>query len=172
MEKNKQITGISINAKGKVKIDFDAYVAQEPEGDEEAGFEINEHSINSPRLAHKDLLDALKKLRKYALETCEMITDSKATTFYTVSEISIDGDMSLRQARVIMTVSKEVRWTGKQIKWKTPQITLYGESEYPNHEALAKQIEVVISEAWEYLDGKSQRGDQLPLFPTVELVTK
>jgi len=179
MKEGQQIRKIAIDAKGKVKIDFveihldESEVSQVTKAltDDEPNFIVNEYSVKSPRLAHKDLKDAMKKLRKFALEICEMIFETKALTFYDICAIKINGDIALRQSRVILTVSKEVRRTGKEIKFNTPEVTMYGDSEYERASEMSKVIENVVSEAKLYLGGKCADGDQLPLFPKLELST-
>lgn len=172
MKEGQQIRKIAIDAKGKVKIDFVEITAGEEIPDqEEPNVIVNEYFVKSPRKAHKDLLDSMKKLRKFALEICEMIFETKALTFYDICAIKINGDIALRQSRVILTVSKEVRRTGKEIKFKTPEVTMYGDSEYERASEMAKVIENVIKEAQLYLGGKCADGDQLPLFPKLELST-
>ena len=175
---NIQIKSISIKPDGKVKIAFNELIAigERPEGniiesdEDEPNILVNEYSVRSPQLAHKDFLDAMKKLRKHALDICEIVIDAKNLTSFTVSEVRLDGDIALRQARVQFILSKEVKRTDKQIKiGPTPQTTLYGESEYEGAEALAKLVEAVVSEAFAYLEGKGENEAQLPLFPTINI---
>lgn len=165
---SRQIRKISIDAKGKVKIQFAEIVATETHqiGEEEAedATIVNEYTVNSQHEPHEDLLNAMKKLRKFALECCEMIFESKALTFYTVSAIKINGDLAMKQSRVIMTVAKEVRRTGKLVKFNTPEVTMYGESEYERASEMSKVVEQVIDEALAYLDGKGASDRQLQLF--------
>jgi len=164
----RQLRKISIDAKGKVKIDFvELSVTKEHEtGDEMAEDEtvVNEYSVRSPHAPHKDLLDSMKKLRKFALEICEMIFETKALTFYDISAIKINGDVAMKQSRVIFTISKEVRRTGKFVKIVTPETTMYGESEYERAAEMSKLVEVVIQEALMYLDGKGAQDSQMKLF--------
>lgn len=173
---DRQIRKIAIDADGNVKIGFVEILTSTEEmepGQDDAVSKAftNKYTVESPLKPHKDLLDAMKKLRKHALDICEMIFDTKAVTFYTVSAIDIAGDVLMKQSRVIMTVSKEVRSTGKMIHFRTPQCTMYGESEYSKAEEMSKLIEEVISEAFKYLEGKGESEAQLPLFPRIELAT-
>ena len=171
-DSDRQITGIAITAKGKIKITFNEITEIPPvEGAEESTTDVNEYSIKTKRKPHKDLLDAMKKLRKDALAICEMNFDGKAIGSLNVIGIKITGDIVLRQSRVVMTIAKEVKRTGKQIEWSTPQVTMYGESEYEKAEEMSKLIQALIDETWAYLDGKCEGESQLPLFPTVELAT-
>lgn len=172
-DSDRQITGITITAKGKVKISFVQITEIEPaEGEEASTTSVNEYSITSPNRPHKDFLDALKKLRKDAFAIAELNIDSKAQGAYTISSIRISGDIVLRQSRVVMTLAKEIKSTGKILKiGPLPQITMYGESEYPKAEEMSKLIEAAIEEAWLYLGGKSEGETQLALFPMVQLET-
>ena len=113
---------------------------------------------------HKDLTQSLKALLPFALEIAEMEVGSKKLKDYTVSGMKISGDVFLQKSRVILIMSKLVRRTGKVVTIVTPQVTMYGESEYENAEKMTKQIERVITESWAYIGGKYQEPDQLPLF--------
>lgn len=168
---NRQITRVTISDKGFVKIDLtEAVPMDSPNGteeeEEEAEIVANEYSVKSPRLPHKDFTDAMKKLRKIALDICEITIDPKSLTDYTVSQVSIAGDILLQQSRVVMTISKKVKRSEKLITIKTPQVTMYGESEYEKAGEMSKLVEAVVKEAWEYLDGKSEQDGQLALFPS------
>lgn len=169
---DRQLRSVEITSKGKVKINFVEIIVVEPaEGEEASSSIVNEYGVKSPLKPHKDLLDSMKKLRKYGMEICEENKDSKALAEWTVSKIKIDGDIPLRQSRVRLTMAKEVKRTGKQIKLETPQTTMYGESEYGKAQEMSKLIEAVIDEVNAYLEGKGESEDQLPLFPKIELQT-
>jgi len=126
------------------------------------------YSVKSPNEPHKDFVDAMKKLRKYALEVCEIEVDNKDIACWNVSEVKIDGDYLLKQSRIVMTLSKVVKSSGKVIKFKTPQVTMYPQKDdavkYHNASKLTEVIEQVIKEAWLYLNGKYSQKGQLPLF--------
>ncbi len=124
------------------------------------------YSIKSPRYPHKDFSDAMKKLRKHALAINEMnYGDAKALSDYNIIQVKIAGDVTLRQSRVVMVVSKYVNRTEKYVKFSTCQVTMYGESKYPEAADMTKLIESLIIEAEAYMNGKCQEEDQLPLFP-------
>lgn len=179
----KQLTKIKIDLTGKVKVtlhfreivqnQIEASQAQGDEGFEEKDMDIlsPQYIVKSPYTPHKDLLDEMKKLRKYALEICEMEQGAKTKelTDYNVSAVKITGDVSLQQSRVVMTVTKEVQRTGKLIEFDCPQVTMYGESEYERAGEMSKLIERVIEEAWQYVGGKYQDEGQLALFERVTL---
>lgn len=174
-DNDRRISGISINAKGKVSIAFSEVITLPPvEGEDESETSANEYTVRSPNRPHKDFLDAMKKLRKDALAIGELNFDAKSITSMTVSDIKISGDMVMKQSRVQMTLAKEVKRTGKRIKiGPLPQVTMYGEeaSEYDNAEAMTQLIEAVVEEAWLYLGGKCEGEEQLPLFPMIQLET-
>lgn len=132
----------------------------------------HEHSIKGRHRPHKEFIDSMKGLRKFALDANEISVDSKEIGDWNVSTIQIAGDMFLKQSRVVMTLAKTVKRTGKVCEMKTTQITMYPEpddvSAYKDADKLTRKIEEVIMEAWEYLNGKYDESDfsQLPLFAT------
>ena len=142
-------------------------VEEEEEDLEETPARVINHTIDAPYRPHKDFVSAMKGLKKHAIAICEM----PGMSDFDVVKVSIDGDILLKQSRVVMTVSKHVKSTDKEIKFKTPQVTMYGESEYSGAEAMSKVINEVIDEAWKYIDGKysEEEGKQLPLFARQEL---
>lgn len=164
--------------KTKVLIKFNEIVKSDGNGTEEE--EGNEpsviaipHTIEGPYAPRKEFVDAMKKLRKFALERCEMEVNSETKDIadYTVLSIKISGDVTLRQSRVVMVVKKTVS-TGKEIKFTTPQTTMYGESDFDNAPALAKAIEAIIEMAWNYIGGdyaEDYGTQQLPLFERITL---
>lgn len=162
-------SGIIIDAKSKGNgTDEDA---DDIDQDDEAGaFIATGYVIDSQRRAHKDFIDAMKGLRKFALDLCEIDVDSKLIGAYTVCKVKIDGDVDKKQSRAVMTIAKTVKTTDKIVKiGPTRQVTMYGESDYGKAEAMSKAIEACIDEAYEYLGGKAEESDQLPLFSPAEL---
>lgn len=142
--------------------------AEESEGMDEEKKISNEHTVRSSNRPHKNLSDSMKSLRKFGLELCDIEVSSKHIKDWTVSAISISGDMTLRQSRVVMTLSKECP-TGKVIEFKVPQVTMYPEKEaedrYHNAEKMSVIIEDIVEEAWAYLGGRYEveMSDQLPI---------
>ena len=178
---NAQITGISLDEnakKHKVKTTFSERVAtleseQEEEiekeeltaeEDAEELFAENEYQVKAKYMPHKDYLAAMAKLTKYALEICEI--EDEAKNNYFVGGFKIQGDMKLKQSRITMTLCKHVQRTDKVIKWTTPQVSMYGKSDYEKAASLTKAVEECLSEAWAYISGKygDQAKGQLPLF--------
>ena len=100
-----------------------------------------------------------------------MKVESTDIAYWMVTGIDIKGDMELHQSRVVMTLTKQVPRTGKEITFKTPQVTMFPEKDDPKRyhdaETLTKLIEAACEEATEYLNGKyDNEGAQIPLFPS------
>lgn len=129
---------------------------------------LNKYQAKLSHRPHKDLTDSIKKLRKFALELVDIKVDNKDIGDWTVSCVSLSGDVTLRQSRAVLTLAKECP-TGKVIEFKCPQVTMYPEKEaedrYHNAEKMSEIIEDLIEEGWSYLMGKmSEDSDgQLPL---------
>jgi hypothetical protein len=176
-KKHRQITKIKLSKDlNKVIIQFTELEETEfgnGEEDEEGSSVLpHVHTILGRHRPAKDFIDAMKGLRKFALDSNEMTVDSKELPLWTVSTVDIAGDMFLKQSRVVLTLAKMVKRTGKVSEMKLGQITMYPEGDdptaYKDADKLTKAIEVAIVEAWEYLNGKYDDADlsQLPLFPT------
>ncbi len=173
---DRQIQGIKITPNlDTVKIKLASIVSVDDTGEEEADNIVgNMFVITGKHRPHKDFVDAMKKLRKSGLELLEITTDS--VTDWTVQEISISGDVVMKQSRVVMTLAKKIKRTGKVSTIKTPQTTMYPEKEddqrFAGAEAMSKLIESCIDEAVKYLNGKYESDEkQLPLFPFEVLET-
>lgn len=174
----KQLTKIKIDLTGKNKVTLHFRELVEgllpgngEESEEDASIVSPQYIVKSPYAPHPDLLNEMKKLRKFALEICEMEIGSKTKELsdYNVSAVKISGDVSLKQSRAVLTVTKEVQRTGKVIEFDTPQVTMYGESDFERAAELSDQIERVIDQAWLYVGGKYQEEGQLALFERVTL---
>lgn len=166
---DRQIRGVQILPSGKVVVVFVELVTQEPkDGEDESSIIENEYKLTSKYKPHKDLLDALKKLRKDWFSIMEMdVPETPKLKNITVSGIKIQGDLVMKQSRVTMTLTKLIERTGKLGKFPPcPQVTMYGESDYDGAAAMAKLIEEVVAEAWLYVAGKyeDETPNQLPLF--------
>lgn len=167
----KQLRQVVLSPDGDVKVKFAEVVtgpANELETDMgESTVRSNIFTVESSNRPHKDLVDSMKKLRKFALEICEMdIPAAKQLSNFTVSAIKISGDLTMKQSRVVLTLSKLIERTGKVVKIVGPQTTMYGESEYDKAEQMTPIIEDVVEEVWSYLNGKyaEEVENQLPLF--------
>lgn len=134
------------------------------------------YTTKSPRRPHKDLTDAMKKLRKLGLEALEInLADAKDVHQWDVLAINIAGNVTLQKSRLVMTLGKNIKATGKVAKIKTSQITMYPDAEdkmkFPYVDKLTPMIETVITEALAYLNGKmDDEGTQFALFPEREAV--
>src|SRR6478609_9122383 len=166
MTSEKQFRSIRISPDlDEVKLTFETITTREIiEGEEENQIKGHKYSITGKISPHKDLTDLMKKLRKYALAVNEIEVDSKDLPKWTVQAVSISGDYLLKKSRVIMTLAKEVKRTGKVAIMKTSQVTMYPQMD---EEKMSEIIEAIIEETWLYLNGKSDYDDnQLQLFPT------
>lgn len=150
----------------EVKIGFHEVITLAPEGDEEGESHAitNKYTVKSPRKPHKDFVNKMRSLRKYAMELAE-INDPDVKN-YTVSAVKIDGDMLMKQSRASMVLSKKVERTGKVIDIKVSQVAMYSDSDYHSHEKMSRAIEELEAEAWAYIGGKymDETPNQLPLF--------
>ncbi len=144
---------------------------QEAEGDDASSQKTNKFSCKGAIRPHKDLVDSMKKLRKFALELLEIQVDSKTVNEWIVSEIKIAGDVDHEQSRVVITLGKKVERTGAIKLIDTPQAVMFPTTEdlkvYENTDKMTQVILDLIEESWNYLNGKIEEGqpEQLPLFP-------
>ncbi len=165
----------------EVKIKFREIVTKElEEGQEENQVVSNDFTVTSKNKPHKDFVDSMKKLRKHGLEALEIeLADGdgpgkEQIRLWSVLALKFSGDVVTKQSRVVMTLGKYVKRTKKVSEIKTPQITMYPQSDDTNQLAnvdkMTTIIEDVIEECWSYLDGKYAEEDegQLPLFAKPE----
>lgn len=158
-----------------VESDFIA-ASEDSETDDD---QVQEHlfTVKSMLTPHKDLTDSMKKLRRLALEALEInLAETKDYSAWNVTAIHIAGSVTQQKCRLIMTLSKKVKLTGKECPIKTGQITLYPDAEekvmFPFADKLAPIVEDIVEEVWSYLQGKTEDESQYALFPDRELVTK
>jgi len=167
----KQITSIKISDDlNEVKIGFTNVLTHESENEEEGNHIHNSYLVKGKIRPHKDFIEEMKKLRKFALELCEMDVNSKEIGDWNVCGLQIAGDIFLHQSRAVLQLAKKVNRTNKVIKFKTPQVTMFPEADeatrYASAEKLTTQIECCIEEAYNYLNGKYEdEGIQFQLFP-------
>lgn len=176
----KQLRSLAISDEF-VKITFveGDYIAGSTDAEEDDD-KVSEHlySVKSAIRPHKDLTAAMKKLRKLGLEALEInLADDKDVHQWDCVGINIAGNVTLQKSRLVMTLEKKVRATGKGAKIKTDQITMYPDAEdkvkFPFVDKLTPLIEEVCDEAFAYLGGKTDdEGAQYVLFPERELVEK
>jgi hypothetical protein len=162
---DRQVRNFEITTSGKVKIGFVELISQAPdEVEDDSTVMDNGYSIVSKHLPHKDLLDAMKVMRKHAMHIIEMEIPANLNQ-YTVCGFSISGDLVMKQSRITLKMAKEVKRTGKTIAIPGAQVTMYGESEYEKIGELTPLIEKAIKEVEAYLAGKyADDFVQLPLF--------
>jgi hypothetical protein len=175
MTQEKQPRKIKISPElDSVEIHFDVVTSNDSEESEDAPAKPHSYKVKSPNRPHKDFVDCMKKLRKHALELCEIAVDSKDINQWGISEVKVDGDYLLQQCRITMTLFKLVKSTGKIIQIKTPQCTLYPQSDdsvkYANADKLQAVFEDLVEEAYSYLSGKMDEQGQMPLFPGFQLM--
>jgi hypothetical protein len=162
---DRQVRNFEITTSGKVKIGFVELISQAPdELEEESTMMDNGYSIISKHKPHKDLLDAMKMLRKPAMNIIEMEIPANLNQ-YTVCGFRITGDLVMKQSRVTLMLAKEVKRTGKTIIIPGAQCVMYGESEYEKMHEVTPLIEKAIAEVEAYIAGKyADEIVQLPLF--------
>lgn len=153
------------------------------EGDGEDERRIPSWTCDSPYMPHKDFINAMKSLRKLALEICEITLDedAKEWTSWGVREIKFSGDYDMKKARVVLMITHHVKATDKVIKFASPQLTLHPKDEdkvkYPHADKLAKAINEIVGHAWDYMNGKygedlNDNRLQLPLFEFEPVATQ
>lgn len=163
---------LEISSDLKVKIQFQEILTLPPiEEGGESRLKYRNHTVESDDVPHHDLIELMKKLKPHAFEINEMDQpETKKKTDYRVSMVQVDGDMLLQKSRVKFMMLKNVPRTGKSVKiGPTGQVTMYGESDYVDHEAMSKLIEKLVEEVWLYLGGKFSEDPQiqptqLPIF--------
>jgi hypothetical protein len=177
MVTEKQITGIKLSPElTDVEISFEYRFTQEADGEDENKILKNEYWLRGKYAPHKDLVDCMKKLRKFALEIVDIDVDSKSLPDWNVSEVKIAGDYVMKKSRVQLILAHEITVVGKSTKRHVhikdvPQITMYPEKDdagrYHNAEKMTEILQVLLYEVEAYLSGKYGEEDveQLPLFP-------
>lgn len=125
----------------------------------------NKFTVESEDEPHDNFKNCMTKLRKLGLEEREITVNSKQIGEWGVCQVKIAGDVLMRQSRVKIVLTKITERTTKASKMETGQITMYGDSTFEKHEELAKQVEDLIAEVWQYLNGAYNAEDQLPLLP-------
>jgi len=159
-----------------VKAKFKETVIRDiPEGQEGAENIVSVRYFESEctERPHKDLSDAIKKLRRHgmAILGIELHDEARTIKAWTVTQIKISGDMVLEQSRVSMKLALKVESTGKVSEIDVPQVAMYPKEEagkYHDIQKLTVIIEDIVEEVWSYLfEGKFETGTngQLALFP-------
>lgn len=150
--KDKVITyhfrGVDLGKK-KTMIHFEREIMNElKENEEENSTYFMDYPISTNLPPHIDLVNALKALRPFGFELCEMEVEKSTRHSYNIINVKIKGDMELQQSRVEMVMGHTVKRTSKTIKWPTGEVAMYGESDYPKFKELAKCIETLKAECY------------------------
>lgn len=154
---NRQIRSITMKPDlSHTSVEFEYAV----EGEEEDDDVVSDRVASSKR-PNKEFIDAMKLLRKLALDICESTPNAKEFPMWRVTTVKIAGSIALKTARVSFKLSKGVERTAKEVLFgPTPQITMYPEKEdesrYLKAEELAKLVEKVCDEALAYADSTRQ----------------
>lgn len=130
------------------------------DGEDEDGDVVTDGPTSSIR-PNKEFIDAMKNLRKLALDVCEVVPNAKEIGLWRVSQVKISGSIALKTSRVSFKLSKAVERTNKEVAFgPTPQVVMYPEKEdesrYHKAEELAKLVERVCEEALAYADSTRQ----------------
>jgi hypothetical protein len=182
MERNLKFASFDNDGHVIIKLQEVSHIANEtPEAigdEEESGDETNTDGfgLDSYRKPHKDFIDCFKKLRRLALAACDIGVEPKEVTdSWNVFAVKIDGNIETKQSRVLITLQKFVKRTGKYIRFKTPQITMYPEKDdvqaFKDADKITVIVEDLIEECWAYSDGtktgeeKKKAAVQMALFP-------
>lgn len=163
-QENRFFKGIEITNKGEVVINMTQKVQMGV--NQETGKEIW-RSIPVmvgpiPYAPHKDLKKAMKDLAYHALSLYGLDDPSIKDT--TVSSVQVSGELENRNARVLLTISKDLHWTKKPTKTKLPQLPLFDQILYEKNDKLVELLLVLVKEVWEYIGGKHEWKEQLPIF--------
>lgn len=128
---------------------------------------ILHHKLEGNAGPHPDLIRAIRKLRKAALQICG-IEDFSNIDDYNVTGLSLSGQDDETQA--IITVSKTVEWSGKAYTFNTPATSLADNEKFGDSAKLDKICRDVELEALAYaVDGKHADPEQMEIaFPKVE----
>lgn len=121
---------------------------------------ILHHRLEGNAGPHPDLIRAMRKLRKAALQICD-IEDLPHLEDYTVTGLSLSGEEDETQA--VITVSKQVEWSGKAYTFNTPATALADNERFGDSAKLDKLCREVELEALAYVDGKHADPIQLDI---------
>lgn len=156
--------GIEITNKGEVIINMSEKVMMGTNN--ETGKEIWRsipYSVGPiPYAPHKDLKKAMKDLTTHALALYGFPDASIKDT--TVSGVQVSGEIENRNARVLLTISRDLDWSKKPVKTKLPQLTLFDQILYDKNPKLIELLEVLVKEVWLYIGGKHEHKEHLSLF--------
>lgn len=145
-----------------VHFDYSLESAQDEENDDQV-----DKIIKTNIRPHKDFVDAMKKLRKLALDIISLKADAKEIGDYFVTELKIVGNAEMHQSRCSMKLTRQLEKLGTRVNIPIPSIKMYPEKEdvtaYPKHEELVVAVREACNEAMKFVQGKYEVNGQLPL---------
>lgn len=127
-------------------------------------FVTNEYSAKTNYVPHDDLINAMRVLRKHGLKLAELKADTNEAKSYMVNEISLNGTLEEKNARLSMVLMKKLKRTKKPMAMKIEEVALFDPSEYAQCDDLMKLVKDVIKEVFLYLGGKHLGEEQLSIF--------
>lgn len=165
-----QITKVKITSKDEVTLEARERIYVSPNGaDDEASVErFMHHTVSTDIPPHEDFLKAFQGLRRFAMAMAEFNRkDIPLVNTMTVGEMRIAGEQEKQNSRVDFTIMKWIKRTGKGIAINTGQSVMYGkggeQGSIPDMVEMTKAIDLVIAEAWEYINGKNGAGVKIQL---------
>lgn len=174
---DRQLISVKIAADcSSVKIKFLEIVTLPPaDVEDESRIRKIPYTVEGPYRPHKDLIACMRKLRKHGLDmlNIKLEDESKQIHEWTVNQIKITGDVTMKQSRVQMKLAKLAPLTQKVCEIPVPQVTMYPAADeqvkYHAADKMTEIIEDIIEEIWSYINGKygEEGGDQLPLFTVI-----
>jgi hypothetical protein len=165
----------------KVHVKWTETIILEPAPGEDANREYRiPHQASPPIRPHKDLIDSLKKLRKFALAHLDISLkdESKDIKEFNVLSLNVNGSIDLKQARVKIGLVKKVDRINDIVDMPKPEFLLYPSDEekakYLDADKVAAIVEDIQEEVWSYLfsgkfDESLPESKQLFLFRKTEL---
>ncbi len=154
--KTRHLRRIKLDTKSNVEIIFEERVIIAPgEKEEDSREKGGLYIFKGDQKPHDDLVQAMTKLRKFALESVEMPEDTKLRNQFSVVMVDIAGDMDLQNSRVKFLLSKYVKRSNANVTFgPLPQIKMYGD-EFHQAKEMTKGIEELAVEVWAYMEGKN-----------------
>ena len=131
--------------------------SDEGEVEDDEAMAANEYTVVGSFAPHKDLIDAMKKVRKHGLAWLgiELADEAKALKNWSTTRITLAGDHTMKKSRVKIQLGLNVEQTGFVAHIETGQITIYPKTEdkakYWDTDKLAKEVDKIIDECGEYL---------------------
>jgi len=176
MEQNKfsevEIRKVKFNKRGGLDVTFVDNDFQTTEGLDPAGmtFEGPSEPVNRVKILFKRLVHHLLIVNEYPYKE---ITDSYIKNYkivddptfksFKVTSFIINGDSFLDPNAKVKLVGEKMLGSGEIVPLQTPFVRLYSDSEYSHSGNLQIDIDALIDETKEYLNGKVTPSNQLAL---------